>query len=378
MIGTCQKCNRPLLQRYNGVTFCRRCGESKVSRILEISEKNEATMRLSELCYLRYLVPATGVFKLRRRSALLDDAIALCTEAAEKGHPKAVFRMGYYHEFYFEQMGESERIRRAFDYYYTVCDPEDTKKYPSLFKTQYKSTMIPTPDDYETLKHGAALRIMELFRKYPRVFFRSGAGELDSRYGAARATLIKRFHLGAADSAMGEVGGRSRVLEIYRTLSACYSKKRPPLFGIFLITGKELRELLALRADKKAGREHDAKVMCEKLSFHFLPCDANGDPLAGQRSFQRIREGNLASGAVGDNDHVLFSFFNVDARHTHVSGKSIKQASEDIFTVNGIMRLVSGSSSHRELLLYHEDLLYAEKILKGDIISLVKNICEEG
>ena len=191
----CENCGKEVefLERYNGKTFCSRCFRASEESSLTVTKENEENFRLSELCLFRYLTETESInSKKRNRRSILEDAIRLCSEAAKHGHPKAVFRMGFYNEYFMEDSkGEAERMMRAFEYYYRVFDAKGELKFATLSQEGYVSKTITSVDELDMLKLEAAKRILEIFRKYDYVF---GLREKkDSRFKEARDKIVARY-----------------------------------------------------------------------------------------------------------------------------------------------------------------------------------------
>ena len=382
----CGKCKRPLLERFDGKVFCRKCGESVKKNNLTLNERSDYLFRLSELCYMRYLAPYTGE-QIGDRKALLQDAIRLCQESAAMDHPKALFRLGYYHEYYMkEEKSEGERIRRAFDFYLRAADIDGEVEFHQLTDGKYVSENIKDLDEYAMLKKQAALRIVELLSKYPYIFGLSRSVDKNNRYVKIQAKICDRYGIRNELASKKDDSGKSRAEVVYRTLSACYDKKRPPLFGTFLITGAQLHELLALEVDKAAGRKHKIDIICESLCFHYLVVNQHGIPdpkVTKQTEFLRIRQGTpLTTDDVANDASVIFAFFNRSAyRPSYVSKKQAERVYSQLFDEVDNRTLIDllSSSSQKDHLLFFDDLIWLENIENStDIADLFEIICREG
>lgn len=377
MIGLCEKCNKPLLERYNGISFCAKCGQNIKINSLCITRENEETYKLSEICFLRFLSPLKGALAISDKNRLLSDAVRICQESANNGHPKAVFRMGYYHQYFLEkEIGEAERMRRAFDYYWRLCDTKNPVDYYSLTDNKFNSETLKSAEDYNLLKKQAAVNIMDMLSKYPEVFHSSQGG--DNRYKIAKREIISKY--GSYVGVRGKYDSKRNVVkDIYQALTSCYSKKHPALCGIFTITPAELRELLDIRVDPEKGYTHNADVMCEQFMFHYIVCDKSGKPdVRRQTDFIRIREAAFPTEVkIKDDDRVVFAFFNQKGKHNMLSKKQADRAIDDLLDSGRLIALVGGSSQ-KELVLYDEDIIWMNKVLKGNISDLIDDIVQEG
>ena len=377
MIGSCEKCKRPLLERFNGVRFCPKCGQNVKINSLCINKENEEMFKLSEICFLRYLSPMKGALAVEDRKSLLSDAIRICQEAANDGHPKAVFRMGYYYQYFMQKdVGESERMRRAFDNYWKICDTKNQVEYYDLMDNKFTSETLTSADEYNLLKKQAAINIMDMLFKYPEVFNSSQVA--DNRYKLAKKEIISKY--GSYMGVRGKYDSKRNVVkDIYNALASCYSKHHPALCGVFSITAAELRELLAIRVDAEKGYTHNADVMCEQLRFHYLVCDKNGKPDVNRQSdFYSIREAVFPTEVrMSDSDKLYFAFFNKGGKHSRLSKKQADRVIENILDSGHLVALVGGSS-HNEIVLYDEDIVWMKKVLKGDIADFVEDIVQEG
>ena len=369
----CTKCNQPLLERYNGQPFCPQCGKSSFDDKLRITAEGERLFRLSELCYLRILSPLPAELAISDPKALLADAIRLCAAAAADGHPKAVFRLGYYYEFYQkEELGEIERVQRAFEYYWRLCNPEIKKSLSAMLQPGVLSDSIQNEGEWNDLRATAAQHILQLFAMAPEAF----SGSADGRYQRARRALESAYSSIDA-TPLDEAQGEALVGQIYRTLSSCFRKRRPPLLGLFKLKGTELRQLLSLRASAAEGRRHEMRVLCEDLLFHYLVCKEDGTLLPRQRAFARIRGAEFPA-AVRDEDHVYLFFFNERGRHEHITTRSLRRVKREVLDDQKELLDYIGGSSRKNLILFHEDVVYMERVLKGNFAKLIDNICEEG
>lgn len=389
--GVCPKCQSPLLERFNGEIFCMKCAEIQRKNKLSVTEHSDSLFRLSELCYFNYLVPKNK--NDEGLSELLSDAISICSEAASLNHPKALFRMGFYYEYYMKnELSESERIRRAFDLYARVVDIDNRTEFHALTDGRYSSEHIKDADEFRLLKDQAAFRAISLLEKHPHVFgLNRIRGKINRRVALANKICAR---LGIDNKFLRQSGSirTSRAAEIYGILSDCYDKKRPPLFGTFLISGAELHELLAFRKDEERGIKHDADVICEQLCFRYLAVDENGMPtLKEQTDFYGIRQGafpvndrEMATEQrkfVADDSLVIFTFFNRVHRGGFLSKKSVERTYSQLFPqseASVLMRLVSGSSG-KDHIFYPDDVVWLERVEhKPEISHLIELVCMEG
>lgn len=384
----CENCGKEVefLERYNGKTFCSRCFRASEESSLTVTRENEESFRLSELCLFRYLTETDTVVnsKKRNRRSILEDAIKLCSEAAKHGHPKAVFRMGFYNEYFMEDSkGEAERIMRAFEYYYRVFDAKGEVKFADLSQDGYTSKTISSVDELDALKKEAAKRILELFRKYDYIF---GLREKkDSRFKEARDKIVSRY-TDLRAMAMAATGGENSIVKaIYKTLSACFDDNvRPPLFGFYRITGAELRELLSIAYNPKEGIMHEMRILSEKLTFRYAFCEANGSFTSRGSSFYRIRnaifpDDRSNQNAISDTDYVYFTFYNEKGKHGRVRAKQVTAIYDELFESNTRMAELVSSTSKRELTIFGDDIVWLEHNKDGSVVeTLIKNLREEG
>ncbi len=383
----CENCGKEVefYERYNGKTFCSRCFRASEESSLTVTKENEENFRLSELCLFRYLTETDTVnSKKRNRRSILDDAIKLCSESAKHGHPKAVFRMGFYNEYFMEDTrGEAERVMRAFEYYYRVFDPKGELKFATLSQDGYVSNTISSVDELDALKLEAAKRILELFRRYDYVF---GLREKkDSRFKDARDKIVSRYTNLRAAATIAAGGENTIVKAIYKTLSACFDDNvRPPLFGFYRITGAELRELLSIAYNPKEGIMHEMRILSEKLLFSYAFCEANGSFTSKGGRFFRIRnaifpDDRTNQNAVSDTDYVYFTFYNEKGKHGKIRAKQVTTIYNELFEDNVRMAELVSSTSKRELTVFGDDIVWLEHNKDGSIVqTLIKSLREEG
>ena len=383
--AVCEKCKKPLLECFDGRLFCAKCGEEREKHKLVIDSESDSLFHFSELCYMRYLVPKSDGGHIHNRSAILGDAIALCSDAATMHHPKAIFRMAFYYEYHMrETRRESERIRRAFDYYLRVADLDGENDFYQLTDGKYVSTQIKTAEEYAELKKQAALRILDLFKKYPHVFGLNKVVKSANRYLDIKQKISERYDIREDSAGKKAKEKKSRAIEIYRTLSSCFDdKKRPPLFGTFLLTAAELYELLDMKVNPAEGLKHSIDVICEKLRFHYLVVGAEGMPnLDSQSEFVRIRGGNPPNELENsDKINVIFAFYNMEGRHTHLKQSQVSKVYSQIFDNNERQILVDliSTCSQKEHLLFCDDVVWLKRMEHStDIDDLFKIISENG
>lgn len=357
MTGICKQCGSPLLERYNGKLFCCKCGEPGQS--LEVTAENDREFRLSELCFFRYLLPKTSdTIRKARRQALLTDAIRLCASAAAAGHPKAIFRSGYYAEYYAEQtVSKADRIRRAVDCYLQIYHG----RYEEI---KQESNTVIGPEAFEQLRQLSASHCLRLLQDHPDLFesktLQQAVREMAARYGGTLPS-------GQTQAAV------SRAEEIYQTLEACYAKERQPLFGVFFMKGSDLHALGALQIDKSRGRSHNVQIMCEHLFLHYMRCREDHQPIT---EFMRIRKGAFPTERdVRNEDGVCICFFNAAARG-NLKASRIKKIRQALFDENKIRNLASDMSG-REVVLYTDDVMWADVKHKGDLDEWIDEICAE-
>ena len=121
---SCGKTFETPLQIYNGTWLCPHCLAEQVTiSSYKVTKENEELFRFSELYFLRYIAPnsynapLTGIFK-DDPTELLKQAIENCEASAKTGNPKALYKMGFYNEYYLGDVKSStEKVRSAFDYY---------------------------------------------------------------------------------------------------------------------------------------------------------------------------------------------------------------------------------------------------------------------
>ena len=366
----CTKCNQKLMERYNGQLFCEKCGTGKHGEELTVTADSERAAVLSELYFLRHIAPVSGALATKR--SLLDDAISFCKVAASAGHPKAIFRMGYYYEFFYkDKYSETERAQRAFQYYWRLCGPSAKLSLNQILRPNVVCTTLPTENDWLMLQKQAAEHIFDLFSLVPWAF----SGGANNRYQRAKRHLIA-IYKSAKSEQISEDRTGSGVDEVQRIISSCYSKERPPLLGLFHMRSAALRELLSLRASSAEGRKHNMNKMCEDLLFHYLPCNRDGS-LGRQTDFVRIRDA-VYPDELGEDDYLYFLFLNKGGKHLHLNGSKLRHfEAEVIDDQSELLDFISGSA-RKQLLLFEEDIIFMRRVLKGNFSDLIADICDEG
>ena len=396
MTGICEKCKKPLMERYDGHTFCPHCGTAVEEKPLCITMENEEVFKLSELCFLRYLAPQKGSMPApnQRREGMLEDAIRLCGDAAKAGHPKALFRLGFFHEFYMERTkGEAARVRRAFECYWRVCDLDDTSPFTQLAQN-FTSTTLSTIDEYDALKKQAGLHILDLFAKYPHVLDVNGRGNAQTElYKSAKARLTQLYGKRVGGD-KGEGGKKSRSAELHQILSSCLEKGKKPLFGLYLVDRESFVELLNIHA--AAGeKKFSFDQLNQRLDIRYLEADQHGGivPPITARYFNAIPLGVTSVEElenVKKGEYFYLYFFNSNVKCApYLNNKKIEliknklENTDDNNDNDFLCNYLIGKSPSTEFLLHCEDIVYwmttGKKVKNVEECTtlLVQHLCGE-
>ena len=322
------------LELYNGVLTCPHCKKPLVVvKNFGITKENEELYCLSEICYLRYLSPDSCKQKeaiALSPQELLQSAIAYCTRAAKLGHPKAVYRMGYYNEFHMEtQRSETERIKQAFDYYKTIweCQMSDIPAE--------KGQSSLSAEEFTLLKRLAASRTLALYEKHPGAL--KGAEKYKRSANISRLSAICGQPAPTEARNDGRSASQARDRYVYRVLCSCFDSERAPLFGMFKMKGAELKALLDIKKDGKKGNPYDVVTLLNRgLHAYCIRCDAKGNfpKERGADKFEQFRDNQVRNSEileeVGNEDNVYFYFFNAHAKHPYLSASQVKAVYKEL------------------------------------------------
>ena len=354
----CEKCKKgTYLERFNGQLFCPKCGFVVESKPLCVNKENEDIIRLSELCYLRYLLPQEERVQVKvtsdRRAQLLEDAKHLCSEAAAKGHPVAVFRLGYYNECY--SRGASNCIRVALDCYRRLCDESGITDYAQLSPDNYTSATLPDPKAYKELQRQAARRLVGLFARYPYILKdRNEEKQSVNSFENIRNRVASKYNLSIGGEAKKSV--ESREDEICQTLASCMSQTgRSPFFGAFLIDREFMQKLIA-GGVKGNGKDYPFSELAKHLRlswteanrFGIVPDDAIFDNVANNVS----AVSDLSEAA----EYFYLRFINTGMKSPYIRDKDKTKFVKGVgaYTLIDVIRETPGV----DLMVYGDDIVY--------------------
>ena len=366
----CTHCKKEFehpLELYNGTLACPICKEPlSDSEGFQITEENDELYRLSEIYYLRYISPQKGAIPAPVTAPpeeLLKNAIHYCSLAAKTGNIKAIYKMGFYNEFYMTgEKSETVRARTAFKNYSSICS----------VRSEITETADFTNKDFQVLRRKAAQRIVALYQKFPKAF----SDKKDATPPYTRDNLKKIVEsCGVVFPVSGgkSTGATDTVSRAFNTLCSTFSAKRPPLFGMFLMSGAQALDLLKMKG-KYGKRQYNVDVMREKLNFHYCPCNESGTKKAKENScFSAIRSGIDVTDELSKVPYLYFLFFNESGKHEYLKKKQIKSVKEEILSDDSsIYRLISESSA-TEFLFFCDDIVFYK-----NAEELIGNVCGEG
>ena len=384
---SCGKTFETPLQIYNGTWLCPHCLAEQVTiSSYKVTKENEELFRFSELYFLRYIAPnsynapLTGIFK-DDPTELLKQAIENCEASAKTGNPKALYKMGFYNEYYLGDVKSStEKVRSAFDYYLATAFNEQ----PLSVETGAKNI---SPDELASLKKQAAASILRLCSKFPE--------EVNSLKGNEKYNAMKNQErilrlypeLGQMESL--ESNNANKVRTIFKILNNCFSKKRAPLFGTFMLSVSELKELFAIPIDPKKKIFNCYKIIDNGVQLRYLLCDAHGqyrlddayfNKFANQRDIEAKEFNPDSEEKLPDDGYVWLYFFNTKGKHNLLSKSQMNKVEEDLRKgeYHLLNRIISWAN--QEYLFYDDDIYqYLKKgnSIKNCVEKLKNQICGE-
>jgi hypothetical protein len=364
------------LELFNGVLTCPYCkSELTVIKDFKITLENNDLYNLSELYYFKYLT-LVGSDKertdktIKTENATLLTAISTCKEAAYSGHPQAVFKMGNYYESYFEsELSDADRKRIAFEYYAALC-------YSNL-------NTVPKDDgitgfgatEFLELKRLAAKRLYQMVVSSDKDF--GGFKKYDREYNIERITSI--YGAMEFDKNIYTNGGGGKDEDIKKLFLSSVSRKgRAPLFGIYKLSGAELKNIFSGTDDKS---KQIFRIITKGLEVRYIESE-NGrvDEIDGyftKMSNTLSALNNLEE--IKDIKEYYLYFFNTGGKHAYLSGgqmNKIKRTLEENY-FERIKRLINGGAE--DYTFFDDDIVM---FMKGNnfgaaIESLMDYICEE-
>lgn len=369
----CAKCKkyfeRPL-ELYNGEWACPYChGGLALSDIkLIVTDENDNAFTISEISYLRALkTPKENRAEYLR---LLSDAMELCKEAAQSGHPKAMLRLGYLYDCGYFPIDETEAFKQAYEYYRAVWSGKINDMRGSKVNGEYS-------DGGLKVKKNAAKLYLNLLKNAPPKMKRHERYDYRSEFSALCEMGLceggAEFEYTAQSTDRAE-----RVIGI---LNGCLSKDHSPLFGLCLLNGAEFSSLAAIKDTGKRSDKSRLIHIAEKVSVYLINLK-NGVPRAIKSERDLVAD---------DGDYALY-FFNPNGKKYLSAGSvaSIKRSLEkgdavtDFARVNELVSIICRGRESLDYVFSDDDILvhksHAESAAHalGDLIKTVQKNVETG
>ena len=335
----CINCNKKFkkpLNLFNGERTCPHC-KKKLTELksLYITEENEGLYNLSEVYYLRYLSPDS--YSLNNKKALaytpaelLENAVKYCEESAKLGNPKAIYKMGYYNEFYLEtEKSETDKIRIAFDYYSYLCYSSDvTVQSDGIAKGI-------TKDEFSALKRNSAEAIVNLMNKYQVAF--KGVGDYAKKYDMkANFKKIKSIYGDiVVDNTVVTVNQSSKIKskQVQGVLKSCFGKDRVPLFGLYFLSFEEIKKVFS-KDDGDKKKQDFVKFLKKGFNVGITECDANGELLLDNDGyFTDYNEQKLKAFLENDSNlgkYFYLYFYNSKGKRTYLKKYDVAKTQNDL------------------------------------------------
>ena len=375
----CGKIFATPLELYNGALLCPYCKrELSVVTKFKLTVRNQELYNISEIYLYRYLSPnsqdnvKTNVANLTREE-MLDLAIENCRQAAKEGNPYAAYKMGYYNECFLEnKRSENDRIRVAFNYYASLCYCETKKLSIETGATQM------TEEEFTYLKHRAAISLLNLYAHYSKAL--KGVNKYD--YEKNKQRIVSLYgELAVEENGVNKKTG-SRIKSVFSVISSCLNKTRAPLWGLFLLTGAEFKNLFTIKKYAKDKKAEVYKLITKGIELRYLPCDNEG-VIARDRDDRyfinlpnedRIKE---ILSTVKDDDNFYLYLFNPKGGHEYLTNSQIKKIGKKLAedSYEAVCTLIDYSA--QEYLFFDDDIVVFKKGGKIEkcVDLLVEKIC---
>lgn len=370
----CEKCKNEFeraLELYNGDWYCPYChGLLALSEVkLAVTDANEDAFKMSEICYLRALkTPASDKITYNE---LLGKATEFCREAARSGHPKALVRLGFFYDAGYFSIDETEAFKQAYEYYRAVINGKisdmRTKKTADYSEGGIK------------VKRSAAKLYLNLLKNAPESMRRFEKYDYLAELKSLKAAGL---YFGGDDFILSSLSAdrAPRVMEI---LQSCFSRERPPLFGLLTLKGSDFTELAAMTEKTKNGFKSKLLSVAEKVSVYLIDI-TNGEPRAIKTNRDLFAEEE-------GRDYCLY-FFNTNGKHSMsaASLNAVKRSLEkgdsitDFARVNELISSISRGVGRADYVFTADDILIhkskAESVSHalGDLIKTVQKNVSRG
>ena len=377
--NNCGKTFAKPLELYNGALVCPHCKkELSVVSEFKITERNQELYKTSELYLYRYLSPKSqdihkgNALKLKPEE-MVNLAIENCRQAAKEGNPYAVYRMGYYNEYFLEnKRSENNRIRVAFSYYASLCYCE--QKLPKI----EQGADAVSEDEFENLKRQAGIALINLYTNYSSAL--KGPNKYDYEKNKQRLTSL----FGDLTIEQGVVNRRSggRIKGVFKVISSCLNKSRAPLWGLFLLTGAEFKNLFAIKKYEKDKKAEVYKLISKGVELRYLPCDNEGNIVRDldERYFiNLVNEDKIKEflSEIKDDDNFYLYLFNPKGGHQYLSNAQIKRLRKKLAenSYDAVCSLIDYSA--QEYLFFDDDIVAFKKGGKIErcVDLLIEKIC---
>jgi hypothetical protein len=233
----CASCKREVsipLELFNGEIACPYCKRliDSVSNVnkndqFTITEDSEGLFNLSELYFARYLSSATDSGEKITKAEgerLINKAIEYCRQAMRMGHPKAVYRMGFYYDkdYCAADKTESERFRIAYGYYNAVCRSNARSANSEVSGYGEQEIFL--------IKKQAAVALLHMLIVIPSEFKNSKKYD----FAINKSQLEGIYGKGLIDYDRGSGFIKDNFVQsLDKVLSSCSAKNHKPLFGVY-------------------------------------------------------------------------------------------------------------------------------------------------
>ena len=379
--NNCGKTFAKPLELFNGALVCPHCKkELSVVSDFKLTARNQELYNLSELYLYRYLSPKSqekdkGCPLKMSPEEMVDLAIENCRQAVKEGNPYAAYKMGYYNEYFLEnKRSESDRIRLAFDYYASLC-------YCDAKRPKIEDGAVAMSDkEFEFLKRQAGVALLNLYNNYSKAL--KGADKYD--YDKNKQRLYSIYGELVSQENLSNVRSGNRIKSVFKVISSCLNKGRAPLWGLFLLTGAELKNLFAMKKYAKDKKAELYKLITKGVELRYLPCDSEGiitKDIEDRYFINLINEEDIKEklSEIEDDQYFYLYMFNPKGGHEYLSGSQIKKVGKKLAenSYEAVCSLIDYSA--QEYLFFDDDIVVFKKGGKIErcVDALVNKICGE-
>lgn len=365
----CMKCGKEIsvpLKLYDGMLACSKCcNPLSFMNDSKPTPENTELFELGKEAYFFYLTKDHNAQIYDKKADYKKQAISLIEESSNLGNPFARLYLAELYENYdFAGLNIDERYKKSFNLLANLALNLDSMDFN---------------DDrgaIDKLNKDAARNLFELYVRHNETF--STSSEFEDIINQAKQKYPKL----ASEISFGK--STSSISAVYRFIASFNNKKRAPLFGLFFLKGKELKELLSFTLPDAGFKTPIPKLTSNTMmSYLNVPSLGQSNDSAEKNRFRNIRsESNFISefSDVKDNECFYIFFLNDKGKHKYLSKSKIDK-------IKGIMENAYCEqlnflihSNIKDQFYYDDDVYYylkTEHTIDNAIKKLVRKVCGE-